>query len=64
MEYVFYEFGLSINVMYTVDDPKKRAAGFKLLDAPAPRRRGLAVDPDAGSHDVSLQVGLPCSRKS
>ena len=26
--YVFYENGLSINVMYTVDDPKKRAVGF------------------------------------
>ena len=30
--YVFYENGLSINVMYTVDDPKKRAVGFKLSD--------------------------------
>ena len=30
--YVFYESGLSINVMYTVDDPKKRAVGFKLAD--------------------------------
>lgn len=30
--YVFYEDGLSINVMYTVDDPKKRAVGFKLSD--------------------------------
>ena len=28
--YVFYESGLSINVMYTIDDPKKRAVGFKL----------------------------------
>jgi hypothetical protein len=28
--YVFYESGLSINVLYTVDDPKKRAVGFKL----------------------------------
>src|SRR2546428_13607280 len=27
MAYVFYESGLSINVMYTVDDPKKAAAG-------------------------------------
>ena len=36
--YVFYESGLSINVMYTVDDPKKRAVGFKLsvgMDVPA-----------------------------
>jgi hypothetical protein len=30
--YVFYESGLSINVMYTIDDPKKRAVGFKLSD--------------------------------
>src|ERR1700733_13354425 len=30
--YVFYESGLSINVMYTVDDAKKRAVGFKLSD--------------------------------
>ena len=30
--YVFYESGLSINVMYTVDDPGKRAVGFKLSD--------------------------------
>jgi len=36
--YVFYESGLSINVMYTIDDPKKRAVGFKLsegMDVPA-----------------------------
>ncbi len=30
--YVFYESGLSINVMYAVDDPKKRAVGFKLAE--------------------------------
>jgi hypothetical protein len=30
--YVFYESGLSINVMYTVDDPKKRAVGLKLSE--------------------------------
>ncbi len=30
MAYVFYESGLSINVMYTLDSPKKRAVGFKL----------------------------------
>ncbi len=28
--YVFYESGLSINVLYTVEDAKKRAVGFKL----------------------------------
>jgi len=32
MAYVFYESGLSINVMYTIDNPKKRAVGFKLSD--------------------------------
>ncbi len=32
MAYVFYESGLSINVMYTIDDPAKRAVGFKLSD--------------------------------
>jgi hypothetical protein len=36
--YVFYENGLSINVMYTIDATKKRAVGFKLsegMDVPA-----------------------------
>ncbi len=32
MAYVFYENGLSINVMYTIDDPKKRAVGLKLSE--------------------------------
>src|SRR3954471_11090528 len=32
MAYVFYDSGLSINVMYTLDDPKKRGVGFKLSD--------------------------------
>ena len=32
MAYVFYENGLSINVMYTIDDLGKRAVGFKLSD--------------------------------
>ena len=38
MAYVFYESGLSINVMYTMDDSGKRAVGFKLsegMDVPA-----------------------------
>jgi hypothetical protein len=30
--YVFYEDGLEVNVLYTVDDPKKRAVGFKLSE--------------------------------
>ncbi|MBI4935182.1 MAG: phage tail protein [Actinobacteria bacterium] len=36
--YVFYESGLSINLMYDLEDPKKRAVGFKLsegMDVPA-----------------------------
>jgi hypothetical protein len=30
--YVFYEDGLSVNVLYTIDDAKKRAVGFKLSE--------------------------------
>jgi len=30
MTYVFYESGLVINVMYSIDGPTKRAVGFKL----------------------------------
>ena len=30
--YVFYESGLSTNVMYTIDDPTRRAVGFKLSE--------------------------------
>src|ERR671938_1168073 len=37
--YVFYESGLSVNVMYTLDDNKKRAVGFKLSD-------GMEVPPE------------------
>jgi hypothetical protein len=32
MAYVFYESGLSINVMYTIEDQGKRAVGFKLSE--------------------------------
>lgn len=35
--YVFYESGLAINVMYDLENPKKRAVGFKLsvgMDVP------------------------------
>jgi len=32
MAYVFYESGLSINVMYTTDEAGKRAVGFKLSE--------------------------------
>src|SRR6478609_9442514 len=40
--YVFYESGLSINVMYTIDDAKKRAVGFKLSE-------GMDVPPELAS---------------
>jgi hypothetical protein len=30
--FVFYEDGLGVNVLYTLDDPKKRAVGFKLSE--------------------------------
>jgi hypothetical protein len=30
--YVFYEDGLAVNVLYTVDGPQKRAVGFKLSE--------------------------------
>jgi hypothetical protein len=30
--YIFYEDGLVVNVMYTVENPKKRAVGFKLSE--------------------------------
>ncbi len=30
--YVFYQSGLSLNIMYTLDEPKKRAVGIKLCE--------------------------------
>lgn len=35
MAYVFYESGLSVNVMYSLADSGKRAVGFKLADGMA-----------------------------
>ena len=40
--YVFYESGLSINVLYTIDDAKRRVVGFKLSD-------GMEVPTDLAS---------------
>lgn len=37
--FVFYEDGLGVNVLYTVDDPKKRAVGFKLSE-------GMEIPPE------------------
>src|SRR5438094_3950428 len=31
-DYVFYESGLAVNVLYTLDDAGKRAVGFKLSE--------------------------------
>src|SRR5881392_2523904 len=41
-DYVFYENGLSINVLYTLDGPSKRAVGFKLGE-------GMDVPPELAS---------------
>jgi len=46
--YVFYESGLSINVMYTIDDSKKRAVGFKLSD-------GMEVPAELGRFKFARQ---------
>ena len=43
MAYVFYESGLSINVMYGIEDGSKRAVGFKLSD-------GMEVPEELASH--------------
>jgi hypothetical protein len=48
MAYVFYESGLSINVMYTVDDGGKRAVGFKLSD-------GMEIPAELGSFKFARQ---------
>src|ERR1035437_10918463 len=42
MAYIFYESGLSINVMYTVDDGGKRAGGVKLSE-------GMEIPPELAS---------------
>ena len=39
MAHVFYESGLSVNVMYAIDDAGKRAVGFKLAE-------GMEVPPE------------------
>lgn len=45
--YVFYESGLAINVLYTLDGPK-RAVGFKLSE-------GMEVPPELGSFKFARQ---------
>ncbi len=46
--YVFYEDGLGVNVMYSVDDPKKRAVGFKLSE-------GMDVPKELGKFKFATQ---------
>jgi hypothetical protein len=46
--YVFYESGLSINVLYTLDDGGKRAVGFKLSE-------GMEVPAELGSFKFARQ---------
>ena len=48
MTYVFYESGLSVNVMYSVADGGKRAVGFKLSD-------GMEVPAELGSFKFARQ---------
>ena len=46
--HVFYEDGLVVNVMYTVDDPKKRAVGFKLPE-------GMEIPKELGKFKFARQ---------
>ncbi len=46
--YVFYEDGLGVNVLYTIDDPKKRAVGFKLSE-------GMEVPKELGKFKFARQ---------
>ncbi len=46
--YVFYESGLSINVLYQLDGPKKRAVGFKLSE-------GMEIPDELGSFKFARQ---------
>jgi hypothetical protein len=46
--YVFYESGLSINVLYTLADGGKRAVGFKLSD-------GMDVPAELGAFKFARQ---------
>ncbi|AEV82961.1 phage tail protein [Actinoplanes sp. SE50] len=48
MAYVFYRSGLSINVMYTVDEGGKRAVGFKLSD-------GMDIPEELGAFKFARQ---------
>ena len=47
-DYVFYESGLSINVMWDLDNPKKHAVGFKLSE-------GMDIPDELGSFKFARQ---------
>ncbi len=46
--YVYYQSGLGINVLYPLDDPKKRAVGFKLSE-------GMEVPDELGAFKFARQ---------
>lgn len=46
--FVFYESGLAINVLYSLDNKKKRAVGFKLSE-------GMDVPPELSSFKFARQ---------
>jgi hypothetical protein len=48
MAYVFYEDGLAVNVMYTIEDARKRAVGFKLSE-------GMEVPSELGTFKFARQ---------
>src|SRR5207244_6930350 len=49
--YVFYESGLSINVLYPLDEPQKRAVGVKLSE-------GMEVPAELGSSRLAGQKAM------
>lgn len=46
--YVFYESGLSINVLWPLDNPRKRAVGFKLSE-------GMEIPDELGAFKFARQ---------
>src|ERR671928_188058 len=66
--YVFYESGLSVNVMYTVDGPEKRAVGFKLsdgMDIPADLASSSPATASPGTPAIAVgsTTGAPVTRR-
>ena len=62
MAYVFYESGLSINVMYAIEDGGKRAVGFKLSDGmDVPRSSRPASSSPGRSRSSPARSAAPTS---